>query len=54
MTIIMNLKSKLLDTQRGLYLYSTTPPRLGTSTKKLNALAKKLATRLSELNLDAI
>ena len=50
----MNLKSKLLDTRRGLYLYGTTPPRLGTSTEKLRAIAKKLATRLSDLDIDAI
>ena len=50
----MNLKSKLLDSQRGLYLYSTIPPRLGTSKKQLWAIAQKLATRLANLNLDAI
>ncbi|MDJ0533037.1 MAG: hypothetical protein QNJ70_11170 [Xenococcaceae cyanobacterium MO_207.B15] len=50
----MQLKSKLLDTQRGLYLYGTTPPRQGTSTAKLYAIAEKLTARLSSLKLDAI
>ena len=50
----MNLKSKLLDTRQGLYLYGTTPPRQGTSTAKLYAIAEKLTARLSNLNLDAI
>lgn len=50
----MELKSKLLDTHRGLYLYGTTPPRQGSSTEKLYAIAKKLTARLSGLKLDAI
>ena len=50
----MELKSKLLDTHRGLYLYGTTPPRQGSSPEKLYAIAEKLTARLSNLNLDAI
>ena len=50
----MELKSKLLDTHRGLYLYGTTPPRRGSSPEKLHSIAKKLTARLSNLNLDAI
>ena len=50
----MELKSKLLDRHRGLYLYGTTPPRQGSSTDKLYAIAEKLTARLSKLNLDAI
>ena len=50
----MDLKSKLLDTRRGLYLYGTTPPRQGSSTEKQYAIAEKLTARLSNLNLDAI
>ena len=50
----MELKSKLLDPQKGLYLYATTPPRQGSSSEKLHAIAEKLTTRLSHLNPDAI
>ena len=50
----MELKSKLLDRSRGIYLYSTTPPRQGSSAEKLQAIAKKLTARLSDLDLDAI
>ncbi len=50
----MDLQSKLLDTQRGLYLYSTTPPRQDSLPEKLHAIAEKLKARLSDLNLDAI
>ncbi len=50
----MELKSKLLDRTRGLYLYGTTPPRQGTSSEKLYAIAEKLTARLSNLNPDAI
>ena len=50
----MELKSKLLDPQRGLYLYGTTPPRQGSSPEKLYAIAEKLTARLSNLDLDAI
>ncbi|MDJ0593037.1 MAG: hypothetical protein QNJ72_24130 [Pleurocapsa sp. MO_226.B13] len=50
----MELKSKLLDTQKELYLYGTTPPRQGTSTEKLYAIAEKLTARLFNLNPDAI
>ena len=50
----MELKSKLLDDHRGLYLYGTTPPRQGTSPEKIYVIAEKLRARLSKLNLDAI
>ncbi len=50
----MELKSKLLAPHRGLYLYGTTPPRRGSSTDQLYAIAEKLTARLSTLNLDAI
>ena len=50
----MGLKSKLLNTQRGLYLYGTTPPRQDSSPEKIQAIAEKLTTRLSKLDLDAI
>ncbi|MDJ0589920.1 MAG: hypothetical protein QNJ72_07975 [Pleurocapsa sp. MO_226.B13] len=50
----MELKSKLLERSRGIYLYSTTPPRQGSSAEKLQAIAKKLTARLSDLDLDAI
>ncbi|MGK7905798.1 MAG: hypothetical protein AB4040_01015 [Synechococcus sp.] len=50
----MELKSKLLDTNRGLYLYGTTPPRQGLVPEELIKIGEKLTTRLSNLNLDAI
>ena len=50
----MELRSKILDISRGLYLYGTTPPRQGVSPEKISEIAKKLAARLSHLNLDAI
>ncbi|MBE9045964.1 hypothetical protein IQ255_16395 [Pleurocapsales cyanobacterium LEGE 10410] len=50
----MELKAKLSDPTRGIYLYSTTPPRQGSSTEKLQAIANKLAKRLSALDIDAI
>ncbi len=50
----MELKSKLLDSHKGLYLYGTTPPRQGSSQEKLYAIAEKLTARLSNLKLDAI
>ncbi len=50
----MELKSKLLARDRGLYLYGTTPPRQGTSPQKCSEIAEKLTARLSDLALDAI
>ena len=50
----MELKSKLLNNRRGLYLYGTTPPRQGLSSEKIYAIAEKLTARLANLNLDAI
>ena len=50
----MKLKAKLLDPTRGIYLFSTTPPRQGASKEKIRAIANKLTARLSNLDLDAI
>ena len=50
----MEFKTKLLDPTRGIYLFSTTPPRQCSSTEKLQAIAEKLTTRLSSLDPDAI
>ena len=50
----MELKSKILDGHRGLYLYGTTPPRQGSSPEKIYDIAEKLRARLSNLALDAI
>ena len=50
----MELKSKLLNNRRGLYLYGTTPPRQGLSSEKIYEIAEKLTARLANLNLDAI
>lgn len=50
----MELKSKLLDNRRGVYLYATTSVRQKASPKKIYAIAEKLRARLSKLDLDAI
>ncbi len=50
----MELKSKLLAPTKGIYLYGTTPPRQDSSPEKIQAIAEKLTTRLSKLDLDAI
>lgn len=50
----MELKSKLLDPTKGIYIYGTTPPRQGSSPEKIEAIAKKITARISDLNVDAI
>ena len=50
----MEFQAKLLDFQRGLYLYGATPPRMDSSEEKIYEIAEKLAARLSKLDLDAI
>lgn len=50
----MELKSKILASNRGLYIYATTPPRQDSSAEKLRAIAEKLTARLSSLDPDAI
>ena len=50
----MEFQTKLLNPTKGIYLFSTTPPRLGASREKIQAIAEKLTARLSSLDLDAI
>jgi 5,10-methylenetetrahydrofolate reductase len=50
----MELKTKMLDSEKGLYLYGTVPPRIDSPQDKVQTVAEKLAARLSGLNVDAI
>ncbi|MGQ0656740.1 MAG: hypothetical protein ACT4NU_01380 [Chromatiales bacterium] len=51
---LMDLKAKLLDPQRTVLLYGTTPPRAGSSEAAIDSAAEKLAARIRKLPLDAI
>jgi 5,10-methylenetetrahydrofolate reductase len=50
----MDLRTKMLDPERGLYLYGTVPPRIDSPPDKVRTVAEKLAARLSGLSIDAI
>lgn len=50
----MELKSKIADRGRGLYLYGTVPPRADVGQAVMEEIAGKLAARLSGVELDAI
>lgn len=50
----MDLRAQLLDPAQPVFLYGTTPPRLGTSEAQVVEAAEKLATRLAPLPLDGI
>lgn len=50
----MELETKILDADRGLYLYGTVPPRLDSPSEKVREVAEKLAARLAKLEIDAI
>ncbi len=49
-----DLKSKLADPRHVVLLYGTTPPRLDTPQRQVEAAADKLTARLTGLPLDAI
>lgn len=50
----MDLRAKLPDPGQGVFLYGTTPPRLGTPPEQVAAAADKLAARLAGLPLDGV
>jgi hypothetical protein len=50
----MDLKAKLPDPRQSVFLYGTTPPRLGTAPDSVAAAADKLAARLAGLPLDGL
>jgi hypothetical protein len=50
----MDLRAKLPDPAQGVFLYGTTPPRLGTEPEAVAAAADKLAARLAALPLDGV
>jgi hypothetical protein len=50
----MDLRAKLPDPGQRVFLYGTTPPRLGTPPEQVAAAADKLAARLAGLPLDGV
>ena len=50
----MDLRAKLPDPGQSIFLYGTTPPRLGTPAEQVAAAADKLAARLAGLPLDGV
>jgi hypothetical protein len=50
----MDLRAKLPDPAQTVFLYGTTPPRLGTPDEQVQAAAEKLAARVAPLALDGI
>ncbi len=50
----MDLRAKLPDPAQGVFLYGTTPPRLGTAPEAVAAAADKLGARLAALPLDGV
>jgi hypothetical protein len=50
----MDLQAKLPDPGQSVFLYGTTPPRLGTAPQSVAAAADKLAARLAGLPLDGV
>jgi 5,10-methylenetetrahydrofolate reductase len=50
----MDLRTKLPDPAQTVFLYGTTPPRLGTPDEQVQAAAEKLAARVAPLAVDGI
>jgi hypothetical protein len=50
----MDLKSKLLDPAQSIFLYGTTPPRIGTPEAHVRMAAEKLVARIEPLTLDGV
>ena len=50
----MDLRTKLPDPGQAVFLYGTTPPRLGTAPDAVAAAADKLSVRLATLPLDGV
>ncbi|MCF6435374.1 MULTISPECIES: methylenetetrahydrofolate reductase [Pseudoalteromonas] len=50
----LSLQEKILDSNQGVYLIGTTPPKVGTDTTKLKSIATKLLGRLHEIEYDGV
>ncbi|MBQ4832000.1 methylenetetrahydrofolate reductase [Pseudoalteromonas sp. MMG010] len=50
----LSLKEKIEDTNQGVYLIGTTPPKVGTDKAQLKAIAEKLLGRLHEIEYDGV
>ena len=46
----LSLKEKIEDTNQGVYLIGTTPPKIGTDKAQLKTIAEKLLGRLIRVN----
>lgn len=49
-----SFQDKVTDPQQGIYLFGTTPPKEGTGSDKVEEIAVKLLTRLSDLDYDGL
>ena len=50
----LSLKEKIKDTNQGVYLIGTTPPKIGTDKAQLKTIAEKLLGRLHEIEYDGV
>ncbi|MEL0640037.1 hypothetical protein V6260_05380 [Pseudoalteromonas aliena] len=50
----LSLKEKIEDTNQGVYLIGTTPPKIGTDKAQLKTIAEKLLARLHEIEYDGV
>ncbi|MEM5513145.1 methylenetetrahydrofolate reductase [Pseudoalteromonas sp. AS84] len=50
----LSLKEKIEDTNQGVYLIGTTPPKIGTDKAQLKTIAEKLLGRLHEIEYDGV
>ena len=50
----LSLKEKIVDTNQGVYLIGTTPPKIGTDKAQLKTIAEKLLGRLHEIEYDGV
>lgn len=50
----LSLQEKIEDTNQGVYLIGTTPPKIGTDKAQLKIIAEKLLARLHEIEYDGV
>lgn len=50
----LSLQEKIQDTNQGVYLIGTTPPKIGTDKAQLKVIAEKLLGRLHEIEYDGV
>ena len=50
----LSLQEKIQDTNQGVYLIGTTPPKIGTDKAQLTVIAEKLLGRLHEIEYDGV